>query len=247
VTTGQVRSWYNERYAAHGVDSMRPAAAYPAFLDLLDARPGARLLDVSCGAGLLLRAARDRGVLANGVDLSDAAVRLAHEVAPDAGVAVGTGEDLCFRDAAFDYVTCLGSLEHFLDVGRGLREMQRVATPDARFCIMVPNREFAGWWLRGQKGTAQQDINERLLSLGEWRRVFAQEGLDVLTVSPDRWHAIKWRFASRRTVWGALRGWLLETAWRLLPLAWEYQFIFVLARRAPPRSTPPTDARSRAS
>ena len=46
-----VKSWYNQHYAAKGLESMRPAAAYPVFLDLLGATPGTRLLDVSCGTG----------------------------------------------------------------------------------------------------------------------------------------------------------------------------------------------------
>ena len=233
-TTQEVRSWYNRRYASLGLGSMRPLEAYPPFLDLLDVRPGATLLDVSCGSGFLLQAARRRGLAAYGVDLSDAAVRLAHQVSPDSQVAVGAGEDLCFRDASFDYVTCLGSLEHFLDVSRGLQEMQRVAKPGAQFCIMVPNRDFAGWKLLGHQGTAQQDINERLLSLAEWRRTFEQQGLRVRRVVPDRWHAVKWRTNRARGPlgpWHATKGVLLEVGWTLLPLAWEYQFIFLLERR----------------
>jgi SAM-dependent methyltransferase len=232
-TAKEVRSWYNQRYASLGLDSMRPVEAYPPVLELLDVHPGAMLLDVSCGAGFLLKAARERGLAAYGVDLSDAAIHLAHQVSPQSRVAVGAGEELCFRDASFDYVTCLGSLEHFLDISRGLREMVRVAKPGAQFCIMVPNRDFAGWKLLGHHGTAQQDINERLLSLVEWRRSFEHHGLRVRRVVPDRWHAVKWRChrpPGRRTPWHAAQGLLLEVAWTLLPLAWEYQFIFVLER-----------------
>jgi len=231
-TAQEVRSWYNRRYASLGLDSMRPSEAYPPLLDLLAVRPGATLLDVSCGSGFLLHAARERGLAAYGVDLSDAAVRLAHQVSPESGLAVGAGEDLCFRDAGFDYVTCLGALEHFLDVGQGLREMLRVAKPAAQFCIMVPNRDFAGWKLLGHRGTAQQDINERLLSLGEWRRTFEDHGLRVRRVVPDRWHAVKWRSSRRRNApWRAATGFLLEVAWSMLPLSWEYQFTFLLERR----------------
>ena len=154
-SANDVKSWYNQHYAAKGLQSMRPAAAYPVFLDLLGATAGSRLLDVSCGTGSLLAAARDRGVDAVGVDLSDEAVRLAIRVAPGTEVAVGAGEALAFRDASFDYVTCLGSLEHFLDMGQGLEEMKRVAKPDARLCIMVPNQDFIGWKVLGHQGTAQ--------------------------------------------------------------------------------------------
>jgi SAM-dependent methyltransferase len=237
-TTDDVKTWYNRHYAATGLQSMRPAAAYPVFLDLLDVHPGTRLLDVSCGSGFLLEAARARGVEAVGVDLSDRAVRVAKHVAPAARLAVGAGEQLAFQGGTFDYVTCLGSLEHFLDMGQGVREMLRVAKPAARFCIMVPNEDFIGWKLLGHHGTAQQDINEHLLPLAAWRRFFAEQGLEILRVTPDRWHAVRWR---RTPGGGATRfvsGPLLEAAWRLIPLAWQYQFVFLLRRRR--RNTPPT-------
>src|SRR6266536_5769697 len=214
----EVRAWYNRHYAAKGLASMRPAQAYATFLDLLAARPGTRLLDVSCGSGFLLDAARARGVEAFGVDLSEEAVRLAYQVAPGAPVAVGAGEQLSFRDGTFDYVTCLGSLEHFLDMGQGLREMVRVAKPAARFCIMVPNEDFIGWKLLGHQGTAQQDINEHLLPLPALRRLFWEQGLEIVRVAPDLWHAVKWRAAPGGRASRFLTGPLLEVAWRLVPL-----------------------------
>ena len=233
-----VKSWYNQHYAAKGLQSMRPAAAYPVFLDLLGATAGTRLLDVSCGTGSLLAAARDRAVDAVGVDLSDEAVKLAKRFAASAEVAVGAGEALAFRDGSFDYVSCLGSLEHFLDMGKGLEEMKRVAKPAARFCIMVPNQDFIGWKVLGHQGTAQQDINEHLLPLKAWRQLFERHGLVVLRVVPDRWHAIRWR-SPNGGKHGAARfviGPVLEAGWRLVPLRWQYQFVFVLGNR----STPPT-------
>ena len=233
-----VKSWYNQHYAAKGLQSMRPAAAYPVFLDLLGATAGTRLLDVSCGTGSLLAAARDRAVDAVGVDLSDEAVKLAKRFAPSAEVAVGAGEALAFRDGSFDYVSCLGSLEHFLDMGKGLEEMKRVAKPAARFCIMVPNQDFIGWKVLGHQGTAQQDINEHLLPLKAWQQLFEQHGLVVLRVVPDRWHAIRWRSPNggKRGAARFVIGPVLEAGWRLVPLRWQYQFVFVLANR----STPPT-------
>ena len=235
-----VKSWYNQHYAAKGLQSMRPAAAYPVFLDLLGATAGTRLLDVSCGTGSLLAAARDRAVDAVGVDLSDEAVKLAKRFAPSAEVAVGAGEALAFRDGSFDYVSCLGSLEHFLDMGKGLEEMKRVAKPAARFCIMVPNQDFIGWKVLGHQGTAQQDINEHLLPLKAWRQLFERHGLVVLRVVPDRWHAIRWRSpppnGGRHGAARFVIGPVLEAGWRLVPLRWQYQFVFVLANR----STPPT-------
>ena len=225
-----VKSWYNQHYAAKGLESMRPAAAYPVFLDLLGATTGTRLLDVSCGAGSLLAAAQDRGIEAVGIDLSDEAVRLAKRVAPGAEVTVGAGESLPYHNATFDFVSCLGSLEHFLDMGQGLEEMKRVAKPSGRFCIMVPNQDFIGWKVMGHQGTAQQDINEHLLPLSAWRELFEQHGLRVRRVVPDRWHAVRWRSSSAGGTKRVITGPVLEAAWRLIPLRWQYQFVFVLER-----------------
>ncbi len=223
----EIRAWYNRHYAAQGLRSMRPPDAYPGFLDLLGATPGYRLLDVSCGTGFLLRAATDRGLGAVGVDLSDQATRVARDAAPRAALAVSSGEALCLRSAVFDYVTCLGSLEHFLDMRQGLREMRRVARAGARFCIMVPNRDFLAWKLGAGTGTAQQDINENLQTLAEWRALFGENGFREVRVLPDRWHAERFRRADG-SVASRLKGLLLGTLWRWLPLRLEYQFIFVL-------------------
>lgn len=227
-----VRSWYNRLYAGKGLRSMRAREAYPPVLDLLDAPARSVLLDVSCGSGFLLQAAEARGVRAFGVDLSEEAVRLARRVAPSAGVVVCDGEHLAFRDESFDHITCLGSLEHFLDMGQGLREMIRVAKPGARCLIMVPNRRFLGWWLLGRTGTTQQDIREQLLTLAEWQALFTRCGFTVLAIEPDLWHAAKWRFKPLPWVVTRVLPVLLGIAWRLIPLRFQYQFIFVLRRNA---------------
>jgi SAM-dependent methyltransferase len=224
-TATEIRRWYNRRYAALGAASMRPYEAYPPVLDLLSPGPGSTLLDVSCGTGFLLKAAAARGIQATGVDLSDEAVRVARQTAPAATLAVAGGEALCLRSGSFDFVTCLGSLEHFLDMDRGLAELRRVARPGATLCIMVPNRDFLGWKVQGQAGTAQQDINEHLLSLAEWRALFAAHGLRELRVLADPWQAT--RLGSGKGLSGML-GKVLGALWALLPIRYEYQFIFLL-------------------
>ena len=222
-----VKTWYDGLYAARGAQSMRPPEAYVPVVDLLAPSTGSALLDVSCGSGLLLRAAQTRGVRAFGVDLSDQAVRVARGVAAGAGLAVCAGEQLSFRDGAFDALTCLGSLEHFLDMDQGLREMRRVVKPGSRCVIMVPNRYFVGWWLMGG-GTAQKTVREQPLSLSQWRSLFAQHGFTVLGVRPDLWHAVKWRYRPGRPALARMVHGLLGVVWRLIPLRLQYQFVFLL-------------------
>ena len=217
-TEQDIKSWYNKRYADRGFDSMRTADAYPVFLDDLQVEPGKALLDIACGTGYLLRAAAQRGLKTSGIDISEEAVKLARQTSPDSQVSVGKGEDLKFPDGTFDYVSCLGSLEHFLDMGKGLAEMKRVTGPDALFCVMVPNSNFLYWRVSGKHGTEQQDINEHLMSLKEWRGLFERNGFSVARVRQDRWPARK------------VRNPLFRLVWALLPLKYAYQFVFILKK-----------------
>lgn len=231
-SAGEIRTWYNRRYAAHGAATMRPAEAYAPILELLEPRPGATLLDVSCGTGHLLAAASARGLQPVGVDLSEEAVRIARGTAPQARLAVCRGEALPLAPARFDYLTCLGSLEHFVDIEAGLGEMRRVVRSGGRLVIMVPNRRFLGWWFLGRRGTAQQDINETLLTLSEWRARFRRAGLEELALSADPWQARRLRSRSRGNLVERWLGWIAGHLWRLLPLGLEYQFLFLLRPRA---------------
>jgi len=226
-----IRTWYNKLYDAKGAQSMRPPEAYVPLVDLLAPPAGSRLLDVSCGSGFLLQAAQTRKVRPFGVDLSDEAVRVARGVAAGAGLAVCAGEQLSFRDRAFDALTCLGSLEHFLDMDQGLSEMRRVLQPGSRCVIMVPNRHFVGWWLMGG-GTAQKDVREQPLALSQWRRLFTKHGFTVLAVRPDLWHAVKWHYRPARSPLARIVHGLMGVVWRLIPLGLQYQFVFLLERGA---------------
>jgi SAM-dependent methyltransferase len=218
-TKQQIKDWYNRRYASRGLESMRPPEAYSLFLDHLDPKPGGRLLDVSCGVGFLLREASRRGVMTVGVDLSQEAIRHARETSPTSLVAVGRGEELALAGRKFDYVTCMGSLEHFLDMDQGLREMRRVARPGATFCLMVPNSRYLFWLMKGRRGTEQQDLNENLMPLNGWKRLFLQNGFEILHVNQDRWF--------QRTASNPLR----RLIWKWMPLRFTYQFIFILKQR----------------
>ncbi len=232
-TEQEIKAWYNRRYADRGKDSMRTADAYPVFLDLLKVQPGKNLLDIACGTGYLLRAAAERGLATWGIDISEQAVKLAQEVSPSSNVSVGRGEQLPFPDGFFDYLTCIGSLEHFLDMERGLAEMKRVTKPSSLICILVPNSNFLYWKLTGRLGTEQQDINEHLMSFREWRDFFSRYGLETVRTSQDRWPAKKLRVRSAGSPLKAARALLFKLAWALLPMHYAYQFIFILRKTDP--------------
>jgi len=231
VPQDDVAAWFDETYRKKGLKYLRPPRAYPIFVQLLGLQAGQRLLDVACGPGLVLRAARERGVVPSGVDLSGEAIALAKELLPGVDAQVGNAEHLPFEDATFDGVTCLGSLERFLDRGRALQEMQRVAKPDARFCFLVRNASTLVWrvWREGL-GNREVDGHQDAMTLTSWTELFAANGLTVEQVLPDQWPTQRWRqlLPGQRPRPG--RAERIARSW--LPVRWCNELVFVLRRTA---------------
>jgi len=220
-----VQQWFDDVYATRGLSYLRPAEAYPIFVHLVGAQPGERLLDVACGAGLLLRAARERGVRAMGIDLSRVAAGLAGR-----GASVGNAELLPYRDGSFDCITCIGSLERMIDREAVLREMQRVARPGARFCVMVRNSRTFKWKvnadLLGRRNVAgHQDA----AGLEQWTAMFERLGFVVDGIHPDQWFRQRLRRAFGIS-WAAQEGVIAEPM--LVPLRYANEFIYRLRLRA---------------
>ena len=227
-----VAEWFDRTYAEEGLGYLRPYAAYPIFIQMLGLDPGARLLDVACGPGHLLRAARSRGLRPCGVDLSEQALRLEREYLPDVPVLRGNAQQLPFKDGAFDAVTCVGALERFLDRDQALSEFVRVVSAGGRLCIMGRNAQTLSWrvyrqFLGRQNHAGHQDA----LTLDGWRGLFARHGLRVHDVHPDQWgrQRLRWLLRGRRDPDPTARE---PIARPLLPLQWANEFVFVLDKPA---------------
>lgn len=235
VPQDDVVAWFDATYRRKGLRYLRPPRAYPIFVQLLAATPGQRLLDVACGPGLLLLAARQRGLAASGIDLSAAAIGLARELQPGVDVQVGNAERLPFADGTFDHVTCIGSLERFLDRERALAEMARVATPAARFCFLVRNASTLAWRVfRERLGRREIAGHQDAMTLAQWRALFARCGFAEQQVLPDQWPRQRLR---QLLPWRRPRPGRTEpVAGSLLPLRWCNELVFVLTRaRGPTR------------
>lgn len=196
----------------------------------LGSMDGKRVLDVACGLGQWLELLHAQGAEVSGVDISERAIDACKVLLPARDFRVAPAEPLPFEDGRFDLVTCMGSLEHFPDKPAALREMLRVAKPDAKFLILVPNAGFlpARFGLFG--GTWQKRIREDVYSLDEWRRLFESAGMEV----EARWRDLhlldsEWLGKGRPFSWpGRLLLGLLLPFW---PIAWQYQVHHVCTRR----------------
>jgi ubiquinone/menaquinone biosynthesis C-methylase UbiE len=193
VPQEEITKWFNATYQRFGLNYLRPVEAYQLFLELMKPLPGSKILDVACGPGQLLLAAKEYGLQLYGIDIAEVAVGLCRQRLPEANVQCGNAEHLPFDNNTFDSITCLGSIERFIDRKKALSEQYRVAKPGAYFCYMVRNANNFKWkfikkTLRLKNTTGHQDA----LNLQQWRSLFSAIGFEEINVLPDHWPALKW-------------------------------------------------------
>jgi len=175
------RRSYERIYQGDGIRQLD--SFYHWLLRLLAPVPGRRLLDVATGEGVLPNFARRlHGLDAVGCDLSAEAARIGRREG-GAAFCVSSGEELPFPSASFDYVTCIGSLEHFLDMRAGAHEMARVLRPDGAALILLPNTysiigNVYSALKRGMSTIDPQPL-QRYAARAEWAMLLEECGLHV--------------------------------------------------------------------
>ena len=191
---------------------------------------GKPVLDIACGDGSWLRELAGRGAIPSGLDISARAVAQARRLLPGADIREGVAESLPFADSSFDLVTCMGSLEHFIDQPGALREMHRVGTAAGRLLVLVPNAGFLTRQVGLYGGTGQVTIRETVRALSEWQRMLNDAGYRV----DARWRDLH-PLSSAWIRQGSPITWPLRTAQALAlatwPIEWQYQVYFWCSRQ----------------
>jgi SAM-dependent methyltransferase len=132
-------------WRADAADYARDAAFVPALggavLDLLDPRPGERVLDLGCGDGALTVDLAARGAAVVGVDVDASMVAAVRERGIDARLGDGQSFTAAVADATpFDAVFSNAALHWMPDAAAVLRQIRTVLRPGGRFVA-----EFGGF------------------------------------------------------------------------------------------------------
>jgi SAM-dependent methyltransferase len=161
------------------------------FAEHLPALRGLRILktdlwDEAKNTRILAWASR-QGARAYGIDISPPIVRQARAAFDVDALesAVADVRDLPFRDATFDVVYSMGTIEHFAETERAVAEIARVLKPGGRAIVGVPNRYDP--FLRPLLATALQAIGwygygfEKSYSRRALRAMLEASGLEVVS------------------------------------------------------------------
>jgi len=219
-TFNDIQKEYDELYQVDGVRDDDRAYAFHAKKIFELKNDSRKVLDIACGGGYFLREIRDLKGAGNvelyGADISSVALEKAKIECPEAKYLVTVAEDMPFENTFFDTITCLGSMEHFLDIEKALGEMKRIAKDDALFYIMVPNM----FWYKdifsvlcSKTRIQRNQTQERFLTQGEWIELIESGGLKVSqTLKYNGIAKYDWKQAIKDIV---------------IPVRFSYHFIFV--------------------
>lgn len=193
---GDSRTAYDHLYQETDISQRR--SFYLWLADLFQFTRDDVYLDVSCGRGQLPAIAAARGIRAHGLDLSLNALRQGRR-APTPGLLVaGNGQRLPYPDNSFTVVSNIGSLEHYVDVEAGIREMSRILAPGGRAFVLVPNTFSLTYniWIAFRKGVTHVDEQpiQRYAARREWQQMLESNGLTVQkTIKYERERPRTWQ------------------------------------------------------
>jgi trans-aconitate methyltransferase len=171
--------WDPDRYATHARFVSDLGAPV---VELLDPRPGERVLDIGCGDGALTEKLVEAGCRVVAIDASPEQVRAARERGLDARVADATALDF---DAEFDAVFSNAVLHWIRAPDAALAAIRRSLAPDGRLvaelgghgCVASIRAAFAE--VLAQRGIAERLNPWYFPTAEEYRERLDANGFDV--------------------------------------------------------------------
>ena len=173
------------------------------------------ILDVGCGFGTVMYYLATQGAKVTGIDISHQAAKISSQ--GESRALQASAQELPFATGCFDKAVFMGTLEHFPDPIKAIKEAKRVLKPSASVCFIVPNSKFPLFKFMG--GTGQ--IYEVPHTLQEWSDMFTANGYEVKRIYRDSGPGF-----FDRGILGISKK-LILIFFNLLPVQFTYQFVFI--------------------
>lgn len=161
---------------------IKDEAALRLIVESVGTAPDDTLLDVACGAGLVVCTFAPHVRRATGIDMTPAMLEQARKLQAARGLAnvtwrLGDVLPLPFADGSFTIVTCRFAFHHFVDPLAVLREMARVTAPGGRVAVIdsAPAADKADAFNGMEK--VRDPSHVRAMPLEELRGLFRAAGL----------------------------------------------------------------------
>ncbi|WP_269078053.1 class I SAM-dependent methyltransferase [Providencia burhodogranariea] len=182
----QANSYLTSQVHAQGEDLLALQHALKGNLE-------AKVLDLGCGAGHASFMAASLVSSVTAYDLSDSMLAVVASTAVERELNnietyKGAAESLPFENNSFDIVISRYSAHHWHDVGRALREVQRVLKPGGRgifIDVVSPGHPLLDIYLQTVE-VLRDTSHIRDYSAGEWSSMFNGAGLFVREVKSFR-------------------------------------------------------------
>ena len=156
-----------------------------------------RWLDVGCGAGTLMQAARGRGWDVIGTEVSERAAQTKRAKGFD--VRSGELDQLDLPEAAFDVVSIIEVLEHVPDVSALLGESRRLLRPGGALYVTTPHgRGISARLLGTSWSVVGPPEHLQLFSVRGLRTALARSGFAVRSLHTDAVNPTELLQAARR-------------------------------------------------
>ena len=117
-----------------------------------------RIADIGCGPGFVLKALSSSGMAKGlyGLDFSSSSIKRCREEVPAGQFMLGDIYHVACKDAVFDAVLCMETLEHLEQPAEALGELFRICRTGGHVVITIPNGaldEYVGhlnFWTEGE-------------------------------------------------------------------------------------------------
>lgn len=193
------------KFTAYALEGARRAAF--ALDDFGHVDPHGSLLDLGCGSGGGVLAARGRFAHIVGVDIAMRWLIIARKRLEEAGhsatLVCADIESPPFADKQFSHILALDVIEHVYGVEPSIRALSRQLRPDGKLWMSASNRNWlgphpaTGIWAAALRGSGSRSISNgtrsydplryvTLITPAKLREACERAGLDVIDVKPLR-------------------------------------------------------------